>query len=624
MNVRLEDHKNHLKELAALIAREEECALIIAPEDQEMVNDLKGQQKKIDEDFMVLVIGEFNAGKSTMINAMMGQDILPTGALPETGVITELRYGDKLKVTLIPKPNSGIPKPIVLQNPTSDEIKKYCSIDNSKLISDETDVSVEKKPTTENILYERTLVECNLPLLKEGIVLVDTVGLNDPWGNDYITERYFPKADAIIYLMNATTPYSKDDKKLLQDLNTIGLRNLIVAYTRFGDVRKNYKRRPVSELEEYMSVTRSHALKHTVLGPNAVHFIDSVDALDAKLDNDEELLVKSGMAGLEDYCNTYLAEEKGRVKVETLVGAIQYNGKQLIDRAEAVKQNAGKSRTDLKKQIQMAEEQLQEAELKRDTNVAKFKEKLENNAPVHEQMIRNHVETLMQEIDLDEYTLVNSLPRGFGKLNPFAQRSKAKAIAEECKGELERRLKQKNAQWITTVLQQKIEENVNSSVEEMSDEIKAFYDQLDAIDETLTKQQSGKNFKRNMTDLLAGVAYTVLTGDVINGPIAAMYGKAALGRAVASDILVGAGLSILAYSGMIISLPVAGMAFIIGNIIAVLLANPNNMEKKILRDSVAQFRKAYEEDKEGKEKTANAIIGLYNNKLQQASENYEK
>ena len=272
----------------------------------------------------------------------------------------------------------------------------------------------------------------------------------------------------------------------------------------------------------------------------------------------------------------------------------------------------------------MAEEQLQEAKVKRDTNVAKFKEKLENNAPVHEQMIRNHVETLIQDVDLDEYVLTNSLPRGFGKLNPFAQRSKAKAIALECKEELERQLKQKNTQWITTVLQQKIEENINSSIDEMSDEIEAFYNQLDAIDETLTKQQSGKSLKRNMTNLLAGVAYTVLTGDVINGPIAALYGTAALGRAVASDIIVGAGLSLLAYSGMIISLPVAGVAFIIGNIIAVLAANPKNTEKKILRDSVAQFRKVYEDDKEGKEKTANAIINLYRNKLQQAGKNYEK
>ena len=39
------------------------------------------------------MIGEFNRGKSTLVNALLGEEVLPTGVLPLTAVATELAFG---------------------------------------------------------------------------------------------------------------------------------------------------------------------------------------------------------------------------------------------------------------------------------------------------------------------------------------------------------------------------------------------------------------------------------------------------------------------------------------------------------------------------------------------------
>ncbi len=615
MSVQLEEHKKHLEEIAKLITKEEECALVIAPDKESLFSDLADQKNKTGEKFMVLIVGEFNAGKTSMINAMMGREILPTGDLPETGVITEIVYGKELKITLYPKKGSGLKEPVVLHNPTLDEIKKYCSIDNKGLL---------EQQTTENVRYERTVVECDLPLLKEGIVLVDSVGLNDPWGNDYITERYFPKADAIIYLMSGLAPYSKDDKQLLTEINDIGLRNLIIAYTRFGLVRNNYRRKPASELQNYMDVVKCHALPHTDIGAKAIHFIDSMDALEAKEDGDTEKLIQSGMDGLEKFCNRYLVEEKGKYKIVSLVGAIESKARELISHATVISENAGRSEADLQEQINNAEAQLEAARITAEGNTAKFENRVEQDKPVYEQAIRNHVYSLADKVDLDGYTLKNGLPRGFSKLVPGKQNKMAEAIAKECTAELERRMKAVNSKWISTQLNEKIKESITASVEDMSDDIEVFYKQLDNVDMALSANQKSEGTKRNIKNILAGVAYTAFTGDYINGGIAIAHGTGALGRAVVSDVLVVGGLYGLASAGVAIAAPVVPLAMIAGNIVAILLSNQTNAEKKIMAETASKYKTVYAQDLAGQEKTSQSIINLYHNKLNEAVANYKK
>ncbi len=60
---------------------------------------LSETRTKLEEEaFNLVVLGQFKRGKSTFINALLGESILPTAIMPLTSVVTILRYGPKLKV----------------------------------------------------------------------------------------------------------------------------------------------------------------------------------------------------------------------------------------------------------------------------------------------------------------------------------------------------------------------------------------------------------------------------------------------------------------------------------------------------------------------------------------------
>ena len=193
------EHKKILERLGELIDREMGCSVIISPNNTVWKKDLGETRKKTGEKFTVLVMGIFSSGKSSMINALLGEPLLPTGFLPETGIIGEMHYGETKKITLYPQKGmwEGGDEPFDLLNPSSEEISKYASIDNEKGMNQKADDSdrIESK-------FEKMIIQWPLEILKDGVVLVDSPGINDPYCNDYITRSYLPTADAIIYVMN--------------------------------------------------------------------------------------------------------------------------------------------------------------------------------------------------------------------------------------------------------------------------------------------------------------------------------------------------------------------------------------------------------------------------------------
>ena len=70
--------------------------------DDAAYKSLKELQQDIDNDFFtVVVLGEFKRGKSTFINALLGNDLLPTDILPETAAINALIYNDKPEIEVV-------------------------------------------------------------------------------------------------------------------------------------------------------------------------------------------------------------------------------------------------------------------------------------------------------------------------------------------------------------------------------------------------------------------------------------------------------------------------------------------------------------------------------------------
>jgi predicted GTPase len=81
------------------------------------------------EQLRVLVMGKFSSGKSTFLNGLLGEVLLPAKATPTTAVIGEIRYAEKSEITLLPKKGKwkGGDEPFSIKK---EELKDYIIIDN--------------------------------------------------------------------------------------------------------------------------------------------------------------------------------------------------------------------------------------------------------------------------------------------------------------------------------------------------------------------------------------------------------------------------------------------------------------------------------------------------------------
>jgi GTP-binding protein EngB required for normal cell division len=157
------------------------------------VDSLLAQSRVID----IAVLGQFKAGKSSFLNGFIGKDILPTGVIPLTSVITRICYGEKehAAVTFF----DGHAKEIKIN-----EINEYVS---------ETRNPENKK----KVLW----VDVALPdLIKyRGLRFVDTPGLGSIFKhNSEVTEKWAPEIGAAIVVISADRPLSEDEILLIKEV----------------------------------------------------------------------------------------------------------------------------------------------------------------------------------------------------------------------------------------------------------------------------------------------------------------------------------------------------------------------------------------------------------------------
>src|SRR6478672_1974156 len=145
------------------------------------------------ERFHLVVLGEFNHGKSTFVNALLGQDILPTGITPTTASINHVIHADHPQARVVL--TTGESKPL---DPS--QLKDWVTVAGGHA-------------------SEVAFVELGYPseLLKNNVVLVDTPGVNDL--NEQraeVTYGYVPRADAVVFLLDAGQALKDSEREFLR------------------------------------------------------------------------------------------------------------------------------------------------------------------------------------------------------------------------------------------------------------------------------------------------------------------------------------------------------------------------------------------------------------------------
>src|ERR1044071_4701609 len=189
----LEHHKSAKREIVARFQQLAELADGVGM--VTLARDIRTTRipKLESERFHLVVLGEFNHGKSTFVNALLGSDILPTGITPTTASINHVVWA---------------------QHPTA---RVVLTTGESKFLDPHQ--LKEWVTVAGGHASEVAFVELGYPsdLVKNHVVLVDTPGVNDL--NEQraeVTYGYVPRADAVVFLLDAGQALKDSEREFLR------------------------------------------------------------------------------------------------------------------------------------------------------------------------------------------------------------------------------------------------------------------------------------------------------------------------------------------------------------------------------------------------------------------------
>lgn len=231
--------------------------------------------------FTVVVAGRFNRGKSSLMNAILGMDRLPTGIVPLTSVITSVRYGTSERV-LLDYIGRGLRAEAKLKD-LADYVTEKGNPGNTKQIRD---------------------AEIQLPaeILRRGFFFVDTPGLGSAiFENSETTRQYIPEIDVLILVTSFESPLTEDEIRFLQQAEG-SVRAVFVVINKQDTVTADARR----EVSDYVNKT-----VHELLGREIKAFsVSARDGLAAKLSANMDALQDTGILDLEEELVRFLTDAR--------------------------------------------------------------------------------------------------------------------------------------------------------------------------------------------------------------------------------------------------------------------------------------------------------------------------
>ncbi len=189
--------------LPVTIAPEERLPVLVALARDAGATELAAEAQALAERvregrFHVAVVGQFKRGKSTLINALVGDPVLPSGVVPVTSIVTVVSHGPRRGARV--QMDDG-----AWRNVVPSALAAF--------------VSEEGNPNNnKGVAGVEVFVPC--PLLASGMCLVDTPGLGSVFaGGSAATHAFVPHVDAALVVLGADPPISEDELALVEQVS---------------------------------------------------------------------------------------------------------------------------------------------------------------------------------------------------------------------------------------------------------------------------------------------------------------------------------------------------------------------------------------------------------------------
>ncbi|MDE0099172.1 MAG: dynamin family protein [Truepera sp.] len=229
--------------------------------------DLKTALRDLEGIFMLVVIGEYNAGKSSLLNALVGEKVMPEGVTPTTDRVVIVNYG-------------------------------------------ETERESEDSATLLRRSYPADILR--------NLALVDTPGTNAViTRHQELTERFIPRADLVLFVTSADRPFTESERAFLELIGSWGKKITLVVNKL--DILEGPEQR-----QQVLDFVCDHGRKTLGVTPQ-VFGVEAKRAFRARAAGNEAELKGTGLPEIESYIETNLApDERFRLKLLSPLGVARH------------------------------------------------------------------------------------------------------------------------------------------------------------------------------------------------------------------------------------------------------------------------------------------------------------
>ena len=430
--------------------------------------------------FRLLVLGDMKRGKSTFLNALIGENLLPSDVNPCTALLTILRYGSEKKVTVYFNDGKS-PKQLDFKS-----FKQNYTIDPAEAKR----LEAEKKPAFPDI--DCAVVEYPLPLLEKGIEIVDSPGLNDTEARNELSLGYINNCHAILFVLRATQPCTMGERRYLE--NYIKGRGLSVFFliNAWDQVRESLidpddpeelaeaegKLRRVfqANLAEYC-LTEGHDIYD-----ERVFAITSIKALRLRIKNPDADLAGTGFPEFMAALNTFLTQERAISQLRparTLARQISARVREAVGRRLPL---LDRDVNELKEKINSVEPEFKKLSQIRDEFKQEIIEVRDSKSRAIADSFRTYVLKLENTFETDFLRYQPEL-----KFLDFFSQGKREAFEASLRQALEQYINDKLAAWTLTA-----EQEMNSAFSHLSKSAANYGASYTKVTEKITEKLTGQ------------------------------------------------------------------------------------------------------------------------------------
>lgn len=497
------------QELASILRDASSVTQTLGMSKEKSLADLSAKVQN--DTFKIMVTGTFKNGKSTFINALLGEEILPAYAVPTTAIINEVKYGAKKEAILyfrdpLPEilPQNLAPAAVChMQQYKGKKIPPmkipYTEIEDYVVIP----MGADEKQTKLQSPYEKVELFYPLDLLKNGVEIIDSPGLNEDETRTKVTMEYLSKVDAILYVLNANAICAGDEMKFVEkDLKGNAMDSVFFVVNRFDQIR--LKEQP--QVRQYAAMK----LKEYYQDNLELFCISALKALDGRLDGDAQAIEESGILPLEKRLAEFLTKEKGKAKLagpakqvrqilarEALTVVLPRENKLLDASLEEVQNRYNELKPKLDTLSKTKEQKAQELDIK----IERVGRKLERVA-------KRRINDIINDIPawVEEYQPINSV-------GVVPTKGKIEKVASEIIEHIKSKIADEQHDWQRDVFTPEVEDEAKSIFEAAEHDFSKIFEQIDEINVDIV----GGDYDGNPVPFwqrVAGVAGGLLMGDI--------------------------------------------------------------------------------------------------------------